>query len=1728
MSAEKSRLSVARSLLLAALVLLSTVVSGVAFADHAADGTIEGNVETAMGDSKNIQVQVINETSGDAIRNFTVDETSSTFVSVSVPGGHNYTVKVSEELHNTVETNTLQVSENGTVDFGTISLSTTGESEINLQATTEGQETDTRVIINDSSGTEVANRTHNITGQNFSEIVQTSNGPFEVTVTADGHNPVTKSISMPSDDRYYETFDLNLTEPGTVEGTVTLDQDSGVNSTVSLVDSNGDVVDQALEIPSGGNYTISHTAGEYTLRFEAQEYQTVETSVTIQENTATQVNETLTPRDPYISGQITPERDDYTGDVDITVTNSSGATVNQSTETVSGGIAEYLLRVPETGDYTVNATATGYTPNDTTVTISTVHDSKDNVNLQLYAEDRGELNFTAISSDGDASSINLRVIETGDTATISDGGTETFDLPTGDLTMRVSADGYETKRVNVTNSPGSPPDEYSTTLAPADGVISGTVNASGASDSQDFTVSLAETSNQTTVQDGDSFSFTVDPGDYTLNASATDFNTDSQTVTVQSESTTSVTLEPYKPTTVNATVSIENTSTASEATVAVSETGNSYTVSNGSELEITDLKPGKTYTITASADGHTMQTKEVTPDTNGANVSFTLLESSSGTGFVAINASTEDGGASSIDVLIEETGQTLTLNDGEVRQVELAANRNYTLTANANGYNESTKQVTVTANEASNVQFSLGAEFDANVSGVKIESGNSYWLGQEIWRIDLNDYDKVQWKNQLTTVSFNRSINTSAGTYQDTVQAIINEGGANNSYTFYGVNDSGNTQIADVYVGIQYVNASFTPSEAVDTASVEFESNRDSYSLFIEQNDSDANQLTNQEIADLFATGGYTTSVETVNGTEGVVVEVTSASSSNELNVSELERANYDFNFSVLDTPAEAQASAQLVSEEFETKPDAEVSEEGRYWLGQRLEFNSDSISAGETVSVFHQEGQFEQELQADELGDVQIRTTDIGVGDFYIENSSGVQLVNFSVQEQTLTANFTDSTVLNGGTQTESGLTLDSNRAAYDVTIKANYTDPETDEIESMETSALADALDLETSEVNGETQVVAKDISNLQTLIANFENASAGEYKFTMDVVDAEATASANITVESPAAGQVLFTDQFYTHNRGDIAEFTIDFSGDANSAIFNLGSEERVGYEIKANISKQSNISQANIYFDTSKAGQGTPDEVLYAENDSVDVDVLRETDIPIDGKLQSARYLMELKVDNQTTALSTFNLFESGVESGDFYGVSPTVSSVGNTETVLNNSVPMDEIDNQTYVTLGFQVTGLGVQLDNPERTPSDFAPGAAFAEQTGMSITLEKDDAGQNQPTETVDISNALQYHYEPLNTSDENNTAMMFFVFEPDNFNTEGDGTYEATLNITDENAFVSQSMNASTSFTFIESNTTFDRHWSGDLLVTSDANQTISGTTTLPPGTTLTHELRSENVRYPFYASKTVNISENGTFNATYDLSGVPVGLEFNTSIQGQTQNKTVEVVSEIEPRPPEEMTNVTVFTQANGIPVEAEVTLGGENLSTSGQPPLASTYLQQGTYQITGEVTADGETVSIDRAVTLDANNEDLIVNMTSDGGSIERGDPREKPEKYNLTVNLEGQDGASIDGLVELNGQQKVVVNGTVTFRVTQGSYTAIAQSYGYETQQEDVTITGDDVVTITLPNDPSVQDGGVTNDSNTTNNTTTTNPTTTTPGQPGFGFGLAIAAFLGAALFARRRL
>ena len=215
---------------------------------------------------------------------------------------------------------------------------------------------------------------------------------------------------------------------GTVNGA---DGPLSANATVELEPAEGDAMDTTAE---GGTFNFSDVPpGNYTLSVEADRFVYDNREIEVTEDGADEV--TIEPDRGIVTGEVTADGNPV--DATVELVDESGETVAETTD------SEFELEAPVDGSYTLRVNAEGYDQVERSVGFG-----EESVALESSSETTettGSLSGEVIdiTSRDPIEGATVEAVDADFSATTDSNGTyEINEIPTGEYTIAVSADGY--------------------------------------------------------------------------------------------------------------------------------------------------------------------------------------------------------------------------------------------------------------------------------------------------------------------------------------------------------------------------------------------------------------------------------------------------------------------------------------------------------------------------------------------------------------------------------------------------------------------------------------------------------------------------------------------------------------------------------------------------------------------------------------------------------------------------------------------------------------------------------------------------------------------------------------------------------------------------------------------------------------------------------------------------------------------------------------------------------------------------------------------------------------------------------------------------------------------------------------------------------------------------------------------------------------------------------------
>ena len=391
-----------------------------------------------------------------------------------------------------------------------------------------------------------------------------------------------------------------------------------------------------------------------------------------------------------------------------------------------------------------------------------------------------------------------------------------------------------------------------------------------------------------------------------------------------------------------------------------------------------------------------------------------------------------------------------------------------------------------------------------------------------------------------------------------------------------------------------------------------------------------------------------------------------------------------------------------------------------------------------------------------------------------------------------------------------------------------------------------------------------------------------------FAMSVSFAGAAAA---QVESEANAQ--FDQSTYSEETGDIAEFTVEMEN-TDSAQVELV-EANNNYNATLNVTDADGDGEVTVYFNTYLAGEDNQNAFYTAENSNDTVSVTVNEDTTGDSRLLPADFTLQLYVGEddarEEVDVATLALTEGSI-SAVATGVAPSDATLESVEDITTATTAGNEVAEGDNLVVAFKASGVFGAIDVGE-----------FEDH--FNFVLEQTNDQYDDGVELT--SNNYQIVEDPendrffvvLNTNDLEAGGEYELTLEPA---TGDNGVIDSLYFIDDEEYKKGSGVIVSTEFSVVERmiEVTGDFDKEDHLLVPNSEEATITGESNAAPGTDITVRLRATG-EDPFLMSQTVQVQEDGSVEAAFDLSEHQVDQEFTvTMIDGDVQDRVNAILVE------------------------------------------------------------------------------------------------------------------------------------------------------------------------------------------------------------------------------------
>ncbi|PSP96795.1 hypothetical protein BRC94_11455, partial [Halobacteriales archaeon QS_5_70_17] len=365
---------------------------------------------------------------------------------------------------------------------------------------------------------------------------------------------------------------------------------------------------------------------------------------------------------------------------------------------------------------------------------------------------------------------------------------------------------------------------------------------------------------------------------------------------------------------------------------------------------------------------------------------------------------------------------------------------------------------------------------------------------------------------------------------------------------------------------------------------------------------------------------------------------------------------------------------------------------------------------------------------------------------------------------------------------------------------------------------------------------------------------------------------------------------------------------------------------------------------------------------------------------------------------------------------------------------------------------------------------------AMLTNTDATLEIEEVESGPNEDADSLNTSQVL----DASNVYADSDDGVVYVTVDssqlPEDFRDAEE--YDVTLTLTEDTG-ISEETDFNTSYEVIERTVEFDtEQMDGEdtVVVRAESNATVSGETSVAPGTEGTVRVKSTGDS-PFLLDDDVEVQDDGTFQAEFDMEGVSTNTTFTATVE-LDQGTTAQAEGVVEPA---EEASVNIQSQNvsagdNQTVVVTAVRLSDGGFITIHDGSLAdgdvfdsvrgtSDYIEtSGPDEVVRDVEIqldepytqdeDGTAIAMPHKDTNDNEEYDFVTSEGSDDGPYtEDGEP--VTDQATVTVSNETENGSAAASV-------------TVEDQTTDGSYVTVASASlpegGFITIHDDTLLDG----------------------------------------------------------------
>ncbi|QOS11071.1 S-layer glycoprotein [Haloferax gibbonsii] len=465
------------------------------------------------------------------------------------------------------------------------------------------------------------------------------------------------------------------------------------------------------------------------------------------------------------------------------------------------------------------------------------------------------------------------------------------------------------------------------------------------------------------------------------------------------------------------------------------------------------------------------------------------------------------------------------------------------------------------------------------------------------------------------------------------------------------------------------------------------------------------------------------------------------------------------------------------------------------------------------------------------------------------------------------------------------------------------------------------------------------------------NLSSVDAGEY--TIEATDAftgVTLESDTVTVSKAKDSTGDFASSVINEQVGDVAEITVTLDG-TDTGTVTIG-DYSLGYSANVTVEDDNDDGEVVLLFNSYAPKKTSSFDVDDSDDEYTVEDIT--TDIPSGETLDAGDYDLEVATGGEADNVATLVLEDRSTDSVATW-TAPTGADLTETEDVYDaieneNLTQTDSLANGDVVVTQVSATGLEGAFD---ASNFDALSGTQF------NLTVEQTNPGPNRDAKVLGINSSsatiiadgdndtyfIVYDLDDVSASRTDyydNTSTLYEVEDDDAFN--------ATFTVLEDGDLAEDDESASDEFEVVTPELELDQD---EFAVGNAAEQSISGTATVAPGTELTIRVTSDGDTQPrFLKTASVYVQADGTFSSAFDFSE-------------QNLNDTFEVTASVDSGTADDATADGIVGEAMETTTAAETTTTEESTETTTteesteEPTETATATEEPTEEATEETT-------------------------------------------------------------------------------------------------------------------------------------------------------------------------